>query len=103
MICAFNYAKSARYVILEDGRRRQRGILSKKVNMALIRTIVVLVLISLFYTFASGEKEKKEKEKTKIGKDVLDYTESDIYRLAEQWDVSLLSYSRCCRYNYPFS
>lgn len=62
--------------------------LSLKVNMAFKRTIVVFFLFSLFYSFAQGETKKKDKEKTKIGKDVLDYTESDMYRLADQWDVS---------------
>jgi hypothetical protein len=42
----------------------------------------------MFYTFIMCETEDMDKEKTKIGKDVLDYTESDMYRLAEQWDVS---------------
>ena len=32
-------------------------------------------------------KKKKEKDK-KIGKNVLDYTESDLYKLLDQWDVS---------------
>lgn len=60
----------------------------KKVNMAFKGGFVVFVLLAMFYTLASGETDKEEKEKKKIGKDVLDYTESDIYRLAEQWDVS---------------
>jgi hypothetical protein len=42
----------------------------------------------MFYSSIVCETKKKDKEKTKIGKDVLDYTESDIYRLADQWDVS---------------
>ncbi|XP_028402679.1 LDLR chaperone boca-like [Dendronephthya gigantea] len=54
--------------------------------MAFKRTIAVFLLFSIFYFFALGETKKKDKEKTKIGKDVLDYTESDIYRLADQWD-----------------
>ncbi|CAB3976709.1 Hypothetical predicted protein [Paramuricea clavata] len=54
--------------------------------MAFKRAFVVFFLFSMFYTFIMCETEDMDKEKTKIGKDVLDYTESDMYRLAEQWD-----------------
>ena len=62
----------------------------KKVNMALRRSVVVLALLMMSCVLASAETNKEEKEKKKIGKNVLDYTESDIYRLADQWDVSNL-------------
>lgn len=35
----------------------------------------------------SDPKQKKEKDK-KIGKDVLDYTEADLFKLLDQWEVS---------------
>ena len=35
----------------------------------------------------SDPKNKKEKSK-KIGKNVMDYTEADLYKLLDQWDVS---------------
>ena len=60
----------------------------KKVNMAFRRSLVVLALLLMSCVLASAETTKEEKEKKKIGKNVLDYTESDIYRLADQWDVS---------------
>ena len=78
-------------VILEDGKYDHHcncDIVRKLVNMAFKRALVVFVLFSTFYAFIMCETDEEEKEKTKIGKDVLDYTESDIYRLAEQWDVS---------------
>lgn len=56
--------------------------------MAFKVSLIVAVGFSLFYSFATSENKSEDKRKTKIGKDVLDYTESDIYRLAEQWDVS---------------
>ena len=60
-----------------------------EVNMAFKSGFVVFALLAMMlYALASGESDKEEKEKKKIGKNVLDYTESDIYRLAEQWDVS---------------
>ena len=60
-----------------------------EVNMAFKSSFVVFALLAMMlYALALGESDKEEKEKKKIGKNVLDYTESDIYRLAEQWDVS---------------
>ena len=35
-----------------------------------------------------GPKKKKEKS-SKIGKDILDYNEADLYKLLDQWEVSL--------------
>ena len=58
--------------------------------MAFKRALVVFGILSMFYSSVICETKEKGKEKTKIGKDVLDYTESDIYRLADQWDVSRL-------------
>ena len=35
-------------------------------------------------------KEKKEKS-SKIGKNILDYNEADLYKLLDQWEVSILT------------
>ena len=49
---------------------------------------MVLMIALILCTFLrNAESTKKEKDKTKIGKNVLDYTESDVYRLLDQWDV----------------
>ena len=52
--------------------------------------VVAVFIVCTFWGFAesSKDKEKKEKEKTKINKNILDYSESDVYRLLDQWDVS---------------
>ena len=60
----------------------------KNVNMAVKRALAIFVVVSMFYMFLTDETKNEKKEKTKIGKDVHDYTESDIYRLLDQWDVS---------------
>lgn len=54
---------------------------------------VLLLMQNLFIEGKKQEKTKKEsKERSnKIGKDVRDYNDADIYKLLDQWDVSTYS------------
>ena len=54
---------------------------------------LVLFLIVILQDSCDGEKKesepKKKKEKSsKIGKNVMDYSEADMHKLLDQWDVS---------------
>ena len=51
---------------------------------------VVLLMLSSFLLAAEAAKKKNEKKAHKIGKDITDYTDADVHRLLDQWDVS------CC-------
>ena len=54
---------------------------------------LVLFVIAILKNSCHGEEKKSEptnkKEKSKkIGKNVMDYTEADLHKLFDQWDVS---------------
>jgi len=49
--------------------------------------LVIFFLISIAFCAKSKEKKKNEKSKDKIGKNILDYTEADMQKLLDQWEV----------------
>ena len=49
----------------------------------------VAILLLAIAILCRVEAKKKEKKAEKIGKDITDYTEADIHRLLDQWDVSI--------------
>ena len=55
----------------------------------LVQVTVVLLLVTVLCR-AEAETKKKQKNKEKIGKDITDYTDADVHRLLDQWDVSSL-------------
>ena len=55
----------------------------------LVQVTIVLLLVTVLCR-AEAETKKKQKNKEKIGKDITDYTDADVHRLLDQWDVSSL-------------
>ncbi|XP_046857285.1 LDLR chaperone boca-like isoform X2 [Xenia sp. Carnegie-2017] len=47
---------------------------------------IVVAIIFVINGIAMAKTDAKEKKDKKIGKNINDYTESDIYKLADQWD-----------------
>ena len=52
-----------------------------------LQVAVILLLVTVL-SGAEAETKKKQKNKVKIGKDITDYTDADVHRLLDQWDVS---------------
>ena len=65
--------------------------------------LVAVFIVCTFWGFAESSKDKEEKEKTKINKNILDYSESDVYRLLDQWDVSNSYFFFVYMYSVPES
>lgn len=61
---------------------------------------IVVAIIFVINGIAMAKTDVKEKKDKKIGKNINDYTESDIYKLADQWDVRRLNFGKafalCC-------
>ena len=49
---------------------------------------VVVFLLFVGILCRTEAVKKKEKKTAKIGKDITDYTDADVHRLLDQWDVS---------------
>ena len=52
----------------------------------LFQVVIFLLLVGVLCRGETGK--SKEKKTAKIGKDITDYTDADVYRLLDQWDVS---------------
>lgn len=59
-----------------------------------LKIITFFVVLFIYFLFVSGKSEKKNKEDPEADKwkkkDIRDYTEADIERLYDQWEVKFL-------------
>lgn len=54
----------------------------------LFRLFIISILITIAICKKGKDTKQDDKSKEKIGKNILDYTEADMQRLLDQWEVS---------------
>lgn len=60
-------------------------------NNLLFWTLFLIILLQngCFGKDKEPNPEKKKEKSSKIGKDILDYNEADLYKLLDQWEVGI--------------
>lgn len=61
-----------------------------------LKTFIVVISFLLLINIAACKKSDKENKPDWAKKDIRDYSEADLERLLDQWEVSLLKVIKCC-------
>jgi len=69
------------------------AVILKSLRSVLLTSILISVLISISVCDKAKEskKDKDVKAQEKIGKNILDYSDADMHKLLDQWEVKYLS------------